>query len=97
MWTLSACATSGVDSSRVKRVRTSHGTSLRERLDASLLYLCTDARSEQGDLAECAAAALAGGVDITQLRPSGLAPSGESAAWEVLRGGREGTGRVRAL
>ncbi len=32
------------------------------------MYLCTDARRERGDLAEFADAALAGGVDIIQLR-----------------------------
>ena len=37
------------------------------------LYLCTDARRERGDLAEFADAALAGGVDIIQLRGQGLA------------------------
>ena len=38
------------------------------RLASCLLYLCTDARRERGDLAEFADAALAGGVDIVQLR-----------------------------
>lgn len=32
------------------------------------LYLCTDARRDTGDLAEFADAALAGGVDVVQLR-----------------------------
>jgi thiamine-phosphate pyrophosphorylase len=44
---------------------------LRERLSAAQLYLCTDARRERGDLAEFADAALAGGVDIIQLRDKG--------------------------
>ncbi len=35
------------------------------------MYLCTDARRERGDLAEFADAALAGGVDIIQLRDKG--------------------------
>jgi thiamine-phosphate pyrophosphorylase len=43
----------------------------RERLATALLYLCTDARRERGDLAEFADAALAGGVDIIQLRDKG--------------------------
>ncbi|MFV4197461.1 hypothetical protein ACNJQJ_22990, partial [Mycobacterium tuberculosis] len=34
------------------------------------MYLCTDARRERGDLAQFAEAALAGGVDIIQLRVS---------------------------
>jgi thiamine-phosphate pyrophosphorylase len=42
-----------------------------ERLAAASLYLCTDARRERGDLAEFADAALAGGVDIIQLRDKG--------------------------
>jgi thiamine-phosphate pyrophosphorylase len=43
----------------------------RERLATARLYLCTDARRERGDLAEFAEAALAGGVDIIQLRDKG--------------------------
>ncbi|MEZ0340308.1 thiamine phosphate synthase [Mycobacterium sp. pV006] len=38
------------------------------RLQSCRLYLCTDARRERGDLADFAEAALAGGVDIIQLR-----------------------------
>ena len=41
------------------------------RLASARLYLCTDARRERGDLAEFADAALAGGVDIIQLRDKG--------------------------
>ncbi|HYB81221.1 MAG TPA: thiamine phosphate synthase, partial [Mycobacterium sp.] len=43
------------------------------RLGAARLYLCTDARRERGDLAEFADAALAGGVDVIQLRDKGSA------------------------
>lgn len=43
------------------------------RLGAARLYLCTDARRERGDLAPFADAALAGGVDIIQLRDKGSA------------------------
>lgn len=42
-------------------------------LAAARLYLCTDARREHGDLAQFADAALAGGVDIIQLRDKGSA------------------------
>ncbi|MET0450683.1 MAG: thiamine phosphate synthase [Mycobacterium sp.] len=49
----------------------------RERLADARLYLCTDARRERGDLAEFADAALAGGVDVIQLRDKGSA--GEEA------------------
>lgn len=50
-----------------------HGTHPRPhtRLSQARLYLCTDARRERGDLAEFADAALAGGVDIIQLRDKG--------------------------
>ncbi|MGV0713987.1 thiamine phosphate synthase [Mycolicibacterium sp. XJ662] len=44
---------------------------IRDRLATATLYLCTDARRERGDLAEFADAALAGGVDIIQLRDKG--------------------------
>ena len=59
----------------------------------ALLYLCTDARRERGDLAEFADAALAGGVDVIQLRDKGsagerkfgpLEARAELAALEVL-------------
>jgi thiamine-phosphate pyrophosphorylase len=43
----------------------------RERLATASLYLCTDARRERGDLSEFAEAALAGGVDLIQLRDKG--------------------------
>lgn len=65
----------------------------RERLRTARLYLCTDARRERGDLAEFADAALAGGVDLIQLRDKGsvgeqrfgpLEARGELAALEVL-------------
>lgn len=45
----------------------------RERLADARLYLCTDARRDKGDLAQFAEAALAGGVDIIQLRDKGSA------------------------
>ncbi|MDN5914653.1 MAG: thiamine phosphate synthase [Pseudonocardia sp.] len=62
---------------------------LLRRLDAARLYLCTDARSERGDLAEFVDATLAGGVDVVQLRdkshPDGpLEPKAELEALEVL-------------
>ncbi len=64
------------------------GTALRDRLDDARLYLCTDARRARGDLAEFADAALAGGVDIIQLRDKGvdgaLEARAELAALEVL-------------
>ncbi|MCG3750248.1 MULTISPECIES: thiamine phosphate synthase [unclassified Amycolatopsis] len=64
------------------------GDQIRTRLADARLYLCTDARTSRGDLAEFADAALAGGVDIIQLRDkTGGAPleaKQEIAALEVL-------------
>ncbi|MFD4368546.1 thiamine phosphate synthase [Rhodococcus sp. NPDC058521] len=57
----------------VTRPHRSNDTNRRSRLAASRLYLCTDARREKGDLAQFAEAALAGGVDIIQLRDKGSA------------------------
>ncbi|MBP0450247.1 thiamine phosphate synthase [Kitasatospora sp. RG8] len=57
---------------------------LRRRLADARLYLCTDARREQGDLAEFLDAALAGGVDIVQLRDKGLEARQELEALEVF-------------
>lgn len=63
------------------------------RLASARLYLCTDARRDVGDLAEFADAALAGGVDIIQLRDKGstgehqlgpLEARDELAALEIL-------------
>ena len=64
-----------------------------DRLARARLYLCTDARRDRGDLAEFADAALAGGVDVIQLRDKGSAAEqrlgplearDELAALEVL-------------
>ena len=63
------------------------------KLSGARLYLCTDARRERGDLAEFAESALAGGVDIIQLRDKGsageqrfgpLEAGAELAALEIL-------------
>jgi thiamine-phosphate pyrophosphorylase len=53
------------------------------RLAAARLYLCTDARRERGDLAQFADAALAGGVDIIQLRDKGSAGERQFGALEA--------------
>jgi thiamine-phosphate pyrophosphorylase len=55
------------------------------RLRLARLYLCTDARTEQGDLADFLAAAFAGGVDIVQIRQKGMTREAELAALEVAR------------
>ncbi|MBI3685792.1 MAG: thiamine phosphate synthase [Actinobacteria bacterium] len=51
----------------------------RDRLASARLYLCTDARERQGDLAQFLDAALRGGVDIVQLRQKGLEARAELA------------------
>lgn len=56
----------------------------REQLAQARLYLCTDARTGRGDLAEFADAALAGGVDVIQLRDKGIEAREELAALAVL-------------
>ena len=76
---------------------------MHKRLASARLYLCTDARRERGDLAQFADAALAGGVDIIQLRDKGsageqqfgpLEARDELAACEVLA---DAAGRHGAL
>ena len=58
---------------------------LAARLRLARLYLCTDARTERGDLAGFLAAAFAGGVDIAQIRQKGMAPQAELEVLEVAR------------
>jgi thiamine-phosphate pyrophosphorylase len=57
----------------------------RDRLTTARLYLCTDARRERGDLVEFADAALAGGVDIIQLRDKGSAGEREFGPLEAAQ------------
>ena len=57
------------------------GDRIRRRLADARLYLCTGNRP---DLAEFADAALAGGVDVIQLREKGIEAREELAALEVL-------------
>ncbi|MFH5208393.1 thiamine phosphate synthase [Antrihabitans sp. NCIMB 15449] len=59
------------------------GSTTRDRLATAYLYLCTDARREKGDLARFADAALAGGVDIIQLRDKGSAGEAEFGPLDV--------------
>ena len=77
-----------------------------DRLAVARLYLCTDARRERGDLAEFADAALAGGVDIIQLRDKGsvgeqrfgpLEARDELAALEVLANAARRHGALLAV
>jgi thiamine-phosphate pyrophosphorylase len=57
---------------------------LRARLDDARLYLCTDGRRAQGDLAPFLDAVLGHGVDIVQLREKGLEAVEELALLEVF-------------
>ncbi|MEY9213063.1 thiamine phosphate synthase [Thermobifida halotolerans] len=70
---------------------------LRERLAAARLYLCTDARTERGDLAEFLEEVLAGGVDIVQLRDRNLDVRKEITALETVREACERHGALVAV
>ena len=72
-------------------------TDLRERLAAARLYLCTDGRRAEGDLAEFLDAVLAGGVDIVQLREKGLEAREELALLEVFAEACRRHGRLLAV
>jgi len=71
--------------------------SLRSRLAASRLYLCTDARERQGDLASFLGAALSSGVDIVQLRQKGLEAGQELRYLEVFRHACDAHGALLAV
>ncbi|HET9873865.1 MAG TPA: thiamine phosphate synthase [Propionibacteriaceae bacterium] len=58
---------------------------LDARMRLARLYLCTDARQAQGDLAEFLEEIFAGGVDIVQIRQKGMDPDAELEALEVAR------------
>lgn len=77
------------------------GDTIRRRLADARLYLCTDARGERGDLAEFVDAALAGGVDIIQLRDKTdgvpLEAAQEIAALETLADACERHGALLAV
>ncbi|MDS1268729.1 thiamine phosphate synthase [Lipingzhangella sp. LS1_29] len=68
--------------------------SARARLAAARLYLCVDARREQGDLPEFLNEVLGAGVDIVQLRDKSLEAAEEL---EVLATVREACNRHGAL
>jgi thiamine-phosphate pyrophosphorylase len=72
-------------------------TDLRERLAAARLYLCTDGRRAQGDLAQFLDAVLAGGVDIVQLREKGLEAAQELSLLSVFADACRRHGRLLAV
>jgi thiamine-phosphate pyrophosphorylase len=69
----------------------------RERLATARLYLCTDTRRGRGDLAEFLDAALAGGVDVVQIREKGLEARDELAALETARAACDRHGALLAV
>lgn len=60
------------------------GATRRARLADARLYLCVDGRRDKGDLADFLDAALAGGVDVVQLREKGLEAREEMALAAVF-------------
>jgi thiamine-phosphate pyrophosphorylase len=79
------------------RLPTDRAVRLRARLDRARLYLCTDAREAQGDLESFLDAALAGGVDIVQLRQKGLEARQEMEHLEVFRAACDRHGALLAV
>ncbi|MFD7920414.1 thiamine phosphate synthase [Streptomyces sp. NPDC059740] len=69
----------------------------RAALSDARLYLCTDARTRQGDLPEFLDTVLAAGVDIVQLRDKHLEAGPELAALEVFADACRRHGRLLAV
>jgi len=70
---------------------------LRDQLAGARLYLCTDARERQGDLARFLDDVLGSGVDIVQLRQKGLEAAQELRYLEVFRAACTRHGRLLAV
>jgi thiamine-phosphate pyrophosphorylase len=73
------------------------GAGLRAKLGDARLYLCCDAREQQGDLPEFLDAVLGGGVDIVQLRQKGMEARQELAALEVFADACHRHGKLLAV
>ena len=69
----------------------------RSALAAARLYLCTDSRSRQGDLADFLDAVLANGVDIVQLREKGLEARDELRFLETFAAAAQRHGALFAV
>ena len=69
----------------------------RTALADARLYLCTDARSRQGDLADFLDAVLGAGVDVVQLREKGLEARAELSYLEVFAAAAERHGKLFAV
>jgi len=66
-------------------------------LESARLYLCTDARTRQGDFAEFVDAAYTGGVDIIQLRDKAIEAAEELELLAVLAAAAVRHGRLWAV
>lgn len=66
-------------------------------LQSARLYLCTDARTQQGDFADFLRASYAGGVDIIQLRDKSIEAAQELELLEVLKSVAQEFGKVWAV
>jgi thiamine-phosphate pyrophosphorylase len=66
-------------------------------LDSARLYLCTDGRQRQGDLAGFLDAVLANGVDIVQLRQKGLEAREELRLLEEFAAAAQRHGKLWAV
>ncbi len=69
----------------------------RTSLSDARLYLCTDARKQQGDLAEFLDAVLASGVDIVQLRDKGMEAAEELEHLQVFADACRRHGKLLAV
>ena len=58
---------------------------IRQRLNLSRLYLCTDLRTEKGDFFDFVRAVFAGGVDLLQVRDKKAAPEAVAEAISEVR------------
>jgi thiamine-phosphate pyrophosphorylase len=72
-------------------------TDPRTALADARLYLCTDARQRQGDLASFLDEVLAAGVDVVQLRQKGMEALDELRALEVFAAAAQQHGRLFAV
>ncbi|MGW0393230.1 thiamine phosphate synthase [Streptomyces sp. NPDC003042] len=68
-----------------------------QQLSDARLYLCTDARKRQGDLPDFLDAALAGGVDIVQLRDKGMEAGEELDHLQVFAEAARRHGKLLAV
>lgn len=78
------------DSSHTRAARLS-------KLAKAQLYLCTDARTEQGDLKQFLIDAFSGGVDIIQLRDKSIPVQQELEALAVLKEVAHSAGKLFAV